>query len=77
MYYVYAIRSKIKKYTYIGMTNDPERRIREHNNGREGTTRSYAPFESVLIEECGDRMTARAREKYLKTGVGREYLKNL
>ncbi len=77
MYYVYAIKSRVKNYMYIGITNDPDRKIKEHNNKRESTTRSYVPFDVIVIEACESRIDARKREKYLKTGVGREYLKSL
>jgi len=77
MYYVYAIRSRIKNYIYVGLTNNPERRIKEHNNKKESTTRSYAPFDIVIIEEFETRIKAREREKYLKTGFGKEYLKKI
>jgi putative endonuclease len=33
MYYVYAIKSLTRNYIYVGMTNDIERRVIEHNNG--------------------------------------------
>ncbi|GBE16986.1 GIY-YIG nuclease superfamily protein [bacterium BMS3Abin15] len=77
MYYVYAIKSKARNYIYVGITNNITRRIKEHNNKRESTTRSYAPFEILLTEECLSRIKARKREKYFKSGIGKEYLKSL
>ncbi len=41
------------------------------------TTKPYAPFKLVLKESFPDRTKARAREKYLKSGIGKEYLKML
>ncbi len=77
MYYVYAIKSVLKNYIYVGLTVDTERRIAEHNDRKEKTTRSYAPFKTILIEEYDTRIKAREREKYLKSGAGKEYLKSL
>jgi putative endonuclease len=77
MFYVYVLKSKIRNYIYVGLTNNPNRRIKQHNNKQERTTRSYAPFEIILIEEHAARGEARNREKYLKSGFGKEYLKNL
>jgi len=77
MYYVYAIKSNRKNYIYVGLTNNPQKRIAEHDSKKEKTTRFYAPFETILIERYGSRIEARKREKYLKTGVGKEYLKSL
>jgi len=76
-YYVYAIKSCKKNYIYIGLTNNPRRRIAQHNEGRERTTRSYAPFRILLIERFNSRQEARRREKYLKSGIGREYLRSI
>lgn len=59
MYYTYAIKSKERNYIYVGLTNNPYRRISEHNNKKEKTTRSYAPFETLLIEEYKTRIEAR------------------
>lgn len=77
MYYVYAIKSESRNYIYVGLTNDFDRRIKQHNTGKESTTKPYAPFKIVSIETYPSRMEARKREKYLKSGVGKEYLKSL
>ncbi len=77
MYTVYAIKSINKHYIYVGMTNDIIRRYNEHNTGREKTTRPYAPFVLLYTEQCSDRLKARVREKYLKSGVGKEFLKSI
>lgn len=77
MYYVYVISSKKRNYTYVGLTDNPQRRIQEHNDKKEKTTRAYAPFQTLLIEEFPDRKLARKREKKLKSGEGKEILKTL
>ncbi len=77
MYFVYAIKSLIKQYVYVGLTNNPQRRISQHRQGKEQTTKPYRPFEIKLIETYNNRAEARKREKYLKSGVGKEWLKSL
>ena len=77
MFFVYALKSLSREYIYVGMTNNLERRIKEHNSGLNGTTRPYAPFTILLVEEYENRIIARAREKFLKSGVGKEYLRSL
>jgi putative endonuclease len=77
MYYVYAISSQTKKYIYVGLTNNPIRRIKQHNDKKERATRSYTPFKPILIEGYPTRIKARIREKYLKSGIGKEYLKGI
>ncbi len=76
MYYTYAIKSKEENYIYVGLTNNPNRRITEHNCKKEKTTRFYAPFQTILIETHETRVEARKREKHLKSGIGKEFLKS-
>ena len=77
MYIVYILRNKGKKFHYVGMTSNLERRLQEHLAGYSVTTKKYLPLELVYTEECTDRITARKREKYFKSGSGREYRKKL
>ena len=77
MYYVYALRSLNRKYIYVGMTADLARRVAEHNNGASRATKPYRPFSLIYTEEQADRQSARKREKYLKSGTGKEFLKGL
>jgi putative endonuclease len=76
MHFVYVLRSEQKKYLYVGLTNNLERRISQHQNGREQTTSPYRPFELVYTEKYPTRAEARKREKQLKSGQGKEWLKS-
>ena len=75
MYYVYVLSSEKRKYIYVGLTKDLDRRVKEHQTGSEVTTRPYRPFTLILVEKFNTRIEAREREKYLKSGIGKEYLK--
>lgn len=77
MYYVYVLTSGSRNYIYVGITDNLERRINQHNAGYNKTTRAYRPFSVLLTENYPSRIEARAREKYLKSGVGKEFLKIL
>ena len=77
MYYVYVISSLIRTYIYVGISDDHNRRIEQHNKGYNKTTKPYVPFKAILIEEFKSRTEARARENFLKSGSGKEYLKKL
>ncbi|MBP9103514.1 MAG: GIY-YIG nuclease family protein [Chitinophagaceae bacterium] len=77
MLFIYAIKSLSRNYLYVGMTNDLERRIAEHNNGENKSTKAYRPFKLIYSETFPDRISARAKEKYLKSGIGKEFLKML
>ncbi len=75
MFFVYVIGSKIRKYIYVGLTENVERRVGEHNKGKEKTTKPYLPFELIHREQFNTRIEARKREKQLKSGFGKEWIK--
>ena len=76
MYYTYVIQSKKDSRFYTGSTRDLQKRLSEHNAGRGFSTKNRGPFELIYYEACLNEQDARAREKYLKTGMGKRYLKN-
>ncbi len=76
-YTVYAIKSKGRNYIYVWLTNNLERRFNEHNLGKEKTTRPYSPFKLIYSEKFKTRIEARIKEKYLKSGCWKEFLKDL
>jgi putative endonuclease len=75
MYYIYALYSEKFNRIYVGMTNDLERRTYEHNVGKMKSTLAYKPWTLFYWELATDRVSARKREKKLKSGSGREFLK--
>ena len=77
MFYVYSIQSLSRNYIYVGLTDNVDRRFNEHQSGKNRTTKPYRPFKIVLIENFVTRPQAKIREKYLKSGVGKEFLKAL
>jgi putative endonuclease len=74
---VYALKSLSRNYVYIGMTSELDIRLTRHNEGKNRTTKAYAPFEMIHTREFENRIEARVYEKFLKTGVGRKFLKGL
>jgi putative endonuclease len=77
MFFVYAIKSLNRNYIYVGLTSNPIKRFKDHNQGLNKTTKPYAPFVLLFQEQFQTRIKAREREKYLKSGVGKEYIKSL
>ena len=75
MHYVYALWSSRQKKFYIGQTNDLKRRIAEHKNGKTQTTDRLANWKLVYYEACLSKKDAEHRERQLKTGFGRGFLK--
>jgi putative endonuclease len=77
MFYVYVLKSLKRNYIYVGLTNSVDRRFNEHQTEKNKTTKPYSPFKIILIEQFELRSGARKREKYLKSGIGKQYLKAL
>jgi putative endonuclease len=77
MFIVYAIKSESRNYIYVGMTQNLENRLKRHNGGFEKTTKPYKPFFLIYQETLATRAEARKREKYLKSGIGKEFLKSI
>jgi len=75
MYVVYVLYSKGYDRTYTGMTMDVSKRLKQHNAKQNKSTKAYVPWIIIFIEEFNTRLEARKREKYLKTGIGREFIK--
>ena len=76
MYYVYVLQSEKDNLFYTGFTTDIERRVNEHNTDQQISTKHRGPFDLVYYEYCLVKEDAIAREKYLKSGMGKRYLKN-
>jgi len=77
MYYVYVLKSKIKNYHYVWMTDNIERRLQQHNQWENKSTKAYLPFKMIYTEKVENSKEAREREKFLKSWVGRKFIKEL
>jgi len=75
-HFVYILRSLKDGKRYIGSTRDLDRRLTEHNSGLIKSTGSRRPLE-LLYYEVFEKNTALKRERFFKSGQGREFLKNL
>ena len=76
-YYVYALKSISHNRLYVGISNNTKRRISQHNSGYTKSTKPYRPWKLVYCEMTPDRLTAREKEKYFKSGYGKEILINI
>ncbi|MCX6729903.1 MAG: GIY-YIG nuclease family protein [Candidatus Portnoybacteria bacterium] len=77
MAFVYILLSEETQKTYVGSTTDLDRRIKEHNNGENLSTKRHIPWKVFYKEEYENLAEARVREKYLKSCTGRKFIKNL
>jgi len=74
-YYVYILISLKNNSFYIGYTSDLIKRIKQHNNGESLATKPYRPYKLIFYEAFLNRVDAKNREKFLKSGYGRKSIK--
>ena len=77
MYYVYVLKSQTTGKIYKGLTEDLKRRLLEHNSGKSNFTKSGKPWKLVYYEAFTSKKDARREELFLKSGKGKERIKNL
>jgi len=75
MWYVYLLQNK-NGDLYTGSTKNLQKRILSHNSRENKSTKHGAPWKVIYCEICLNKYDARAREKYLKSGMGKRYLRN-
>ena len=76
MYYTYVLLSKKDGEFYIGFTNNMVGRLIEHKSGSVKSTKYRLPLILAYFECCVNKFDAIKRERYLKSGMGRRYIKN-
>jgi putative endonuclease len=78
-FYVYILRSESSGKTYVGQTSDLEKRLAQHNDltcqFTMYTKRNKGPWKLIHAEAHPSRSEAMKREKYLKSGQGRDWIK--
>ena len=76
MHYTYLLKSKKDVFIYTGSTNDLRKRFSQHARGKSTYTKGRGPFQLIYYEACLNDVDSRSREKYLKTGMGKCYIRN-
>ncbi|MCX6745155.1 MAG: GIY-YIG nuclease family protein [Candidatus Parcubacteria bacterium] len=66
MYYLYILQSLKDNGYYIGISDNPEKRLTEHNSGKTKSTKSRIPFTLKYQESYNTKIEARKREIILK-----------
>ncbi len=74
-YYVYILLSLKDNKFYIGFTTNLEKRLIEHNSGKNTSTRNRTPFKLIYFEGYLNKQDALGREKFLKSGSGHRFIK--
>ena len=75
VFYVYVLRSESDSGFYIGFSTNLRARLRQHQEGESRATSHRGPWELVYYEAYLNQEDALGRERYLKSGSGRRFLK--
>lgn len=73
MHFVYVLESFDGHHWYVGVTDNPERRLVEHNAGQSIHTNKYRPWKMRTYVTFIDRKRAEEFERYLKSHSGRAF----
>ena len=76
MYYTYVLLSRKDGNFYTGFTKELKSRFEQHQKGGVDSTRYRRPLDLVYYEACLSQEDATKRERYLKTYLGKQFLKN-
>ena len=75
MFYVYVLRSEADSGLYIGYSSDLKKRLAQHKRGAAAATSYRGPWKLIYYEAYLEQGDALGREKYLKSGGGRRFLR--
>lgn len=75
-YYTYVLKSTKSNRWYTGSTEDLRKRFNQHNANKSRSTKYRGPYELMYYEACRNRGDAEIREQYLKSTMGKRYLRN-
>ena len=76
VYYVYVLQSKKDKKFYTGYTRNLKLRFEQHKKKKVPSTKERGTLKLIYFEGCLHEKDAIKREKYLKTYLGKMFLKN-
>jgi len=76
MFTVYILQSLKDNKTYVGYTDNFDRRFKEHNSGKSKSTKYRVPFKLLFKEEFKTSNEAKKKELWWKSGAGRRKLKD-
>jgi putative endonuclease len=75
MFYVYILRSERDFGFYIGFTTNLRARLKQHQDSESFATSHRGPWKLIYHEAYLNQEDALGRERYLKSGSGRRFLK--
>ena len=76
-YYIYLLESITDGIWYVGLSENPNKRLKQHNQGKSKFTKGHLPWRLLYKEKIGNLKEARIKEKYYKTAAGKRRLNRL
>ena len=73
----YVLQSEQQDYLYKGSCRNLKKRLQDHKAGRVSRTKNRRPLTLVYFEYFDSYTDARKKENYLKTGAGRDFIRNI
>jgi putative endonuclease len=77
IYTVYILFSVDFQKHYTGFTSNLEQRFLSHNELGKDWTSKYRPWKVIYTKEFDNKKEAMIYEKWLKSGVGRAFIKKI
>lgn len=75
-YNIYVLQFEKDNKFYTGYTENLKLRLKQHQKGLVKSTKNRGMFKLIYFESCLNQQDATHREKYLKTYLGKMFLKN-
>jgi len=75
MHFIYVLKSIKDNKNYTGYTKNLKLRFEQHCKGQVDSTKNRLPIKLIYFEGCISQEDATKREKYLKTYLGKMYIK--
>ena len=75
-YFVYVLSFEKDKNFYTGYTKNLKLRLEQHKKGFVESTKNRGACQVIYFEGCINQQDATHREKYLKTYLGKMFLRN-
>ena len=76
MFYTYVLQSSKSGKFYTGFTSNLRKRLSEHQENLSPYTKNRGPYKLIYYEACSNDEDAKTRERYLKSGMEKRYIKN-
>ena len=77
LFTVYILFSETYQKHYTGFSSNLEQRLISHNFLGNDWTAKYRPWKLIFTKEFENKADAMRYEKWLKTGIGRDFIKTL